>query len=582
MSRKDSACLANNIPLYTFPDTIPPMPDSPTPAEIRVRLRELGYLKNPLDRFVFGGGSTGGALKLALGAGLRGALIAGPLLAGFGIILLGDELAPDEKLSWFLAFTVLFGLVIFLWVIAQALLIHFVARRSGRSMESLPVVILILAGTGLLLPALLWLLASGKIHSATLNAGFSGALLAAIALLATASFTIFSSSRAAAILATGNLETLARNRNGFRSVLLGLALLVMIGGVLHHGSRSKPDAAFLPVESKQNPLTAKGKSLRIIAVDGVRTGELAPALGASAVKLTEYSADSDLITGWLKIQTGHRNWKAQKMTGYRGIWGGRSHGEGSAPYRLLHALSLLHLAKTVPLPGLYSRPQYFWEVLHPKPVRVIGGWRTYPLSGRTSTIISDRAILFLTQGKSPEGMFISNQVVSAKALLGFYNLQKNENNPGLTIDEFSRESISPNIGWHQVERETLSWIYLPGADIVCIKASTQCSEVKTSNRDFLRSDIDHSIILIENPGRQGGTGAIWFRPAKDETIRPVHAPEELAAAVLDYLGYPLSAELAGVKPEEAQIASYGRIVVEDSGESDDATLKALKSLGYLQ
>ena len=38
------------------------MPDSPTPADIRARLRELGYLKNPLDRFVFGGGSAGGAL----------------------------------------------------------------------------------------------------------------------------------------------------------------------------------------------------------------------------------------------------------------------------------------------------------------------------------------------------------------------------------------------------------------------------------------------------------------------------------------------------------------------------------------
>ena len=72
MPRKDSACLANNNPVHPFPDTIPLMPDSPTPADIRARLRELGYLKNPLDRFVFGGGSTGGALPVP--AALKGTL----------------------------------------------------------------------------------------------------------------------------------------------------------------------------------------------------------------------------------------------------------------------------------------------------------------------------------------------------------------------------------------------------------------------------------------------------------------------------------------------------------------------------
>lgn len=92
-----------------------------------------------------------------------------------------------------------------------------------------------------------------------------------------------------------------------------------------------------------------------------------------------------------------------------------------------------------------------------------------------------------------------------------------------------------------------------------------------------------AILLIENPGRRGGTGAIWFRPAKDETIRPIRAPEEVAAAVLDYLGYPLAADLAGVKPEEAQLPTYGTVTLEDPGDdSDDATLKALKQLGYIQ
>lgn len=553
-----------------------------SPSDIRARLKELGYLKNPLDRFVFGGGSTGGALRLALGAGARGALIAGPLLAGFGIVLLGDELAPDERPGWFLAFTVLFGLVVFLWVIAQALVIHFVARRRGRSIETLPVLVGIIAAAGLLLPALLWLLASGRIHSPTLGAGFSGALIAAVALLFAASVTIFAATRAAALHATGEPAFFGRSRGGMRSALLGLVFLGLIGGALWRGQRFRPPAAPPPATLQRDAARAKGGSLRIIAVDGVHAGELAPSLGSRAVKLTGYPADPDLLAVWKKFQTGLKEWRRQSFIGYRAVWGGRSHSQFTAPGRLLALLHPLGLSGVTPLPGSVERSQYFWEAAFPAPSYVVGGWQTHPVSPRSTSLISDRVFYALMLGRTPRALYRFSGMKPIDPAAVFAGLEPGPQ--GLQQDDFHRRMLLSALGGRDTggARLPLYWVYLPGADVVCAQSAAQCESAKERNREFLSRLGDDPLLLIENPGRQGGAGAIWFRPAKDESIRPVHAPEELAAAVLDYLGYPLSAELAGVKPDEAKLVSYGRILVEDSTESDDLTIKALKSLGYLQ
>lgn len=371
---------------------------------LRARLRALGYLDAPVDRFVLGGAvSHRRAVILAATASARIAVLTGLVLgpaALLGLIMRAPDLvtgpADAAVLAAYLA--VPFGLAAGALTFLGALIAGWVAHHRTASAAGL-----VVAGASLVYLTLWWraaVPASGW-WSEWPALGVAAAIAVLIAHVVTVSILAY-------------LVRLGRTRvpdgtpwSSVRVVVpTGVAALAVALVLLRALTPASAPAATAP------PLTVvpTGHRVLVVAVDGVDV----PMLDAlrvdgrvptwdrllDGVRLPlRAGVDRDPAQVWTTIATG----QPASRHGIRALEGRQLAGvEGrvQAGSRLTTAMDLLRLTRPTIVSGGDRRVPTFWEVASAAGLRTatVHWWATWPADDSMGTVLTDRAILRLEQG----------------------------------------------------------------------------------------------------------------------------------------------------------------------------------------
>ena len=391
--------------------------------QLRHRLRALGYLDAPVDRYVLGAvASSSGASLFALGAGLRVGIVAGLLLGVSAAVALaaaapGFIASRRDAIVLALMLTALFAIVTAAAVTATVLAASWYARRSpSLTTERARVV----AGAAGILVALgcaayltLWWSAARDLFTG-LTFGWNAAALAIAAAVA----LLLAHAVSVVILAA-----LARSRESWDIEAGGLlssrGFLVVFGVVLFAGSaallatgagRTDPRADAAPIT-----VVPSGYALRAVAIDGfdLEVGRrlkhelpaLARMLDSAGVPLhPEPGASADPARDWTTIATGQppavhgiASLEARRALGMEGRLPAASSGIMRS---LQSAADLLRLTTPAIASGAERRVPAFWEVAAAAGLRtsVVNWWATWPAPEGDDIVISDRALLRLDTG----------------------------------------------------------------------------------------------------------------------------------------------------------------------------------------
>ena len=386
--------------------------------QLRHRLRALGYLAAPVDRYVLGAvASSSGASLFALGAGLRVGIVAGLLLGVSAAVALaaaapGFIASRRDAIVLALMLTALFAIVTAAAVTATVLAASWYARRSpSLTTERARVV----AGAAGILVALgcaayltLWWSAARDLFTG-LTFGWNAAALAIAAAVA----LLLAHAVSVVILAA-----LARSRESWDIEAGGLlssrGFLVVFGVVLFAGSaallatgagRTDPRADAAPIT-----VVPSGYALRAVAIDGfdLEVGRrlkhelpaLARMLDSAGVPLhPEPGASADPARDWTTIATGQppavhgiASLEARRALGMEGRLPAASSGIMRS---LQSAADLLRLTTPAIASGAERRVPAFWEVAAAAGLRtsVVNWWATWPAPEGDDIVISDRALL---------------------------------------------------------------------------------------------------------------------------------------------------------------------------------------------
>ena len=412
-------------------------PGDPGPsAELRERLRSLGYLNAPVDRFVLSGATDRrSAAALAGGASLRIGLLAGLLLGPAGAIGLASQL--PELITSATDAVVMAAYLVVMFGVAAALASFIVIVPAGLLAQSLVTSasfaanarrVAAAAGACIFLACLayltLWWRAAVTTTSAPTPLFSAAVLVVAVAISLVLGHVVMVT--ALAILA--RIEPADRSAHALRpgiplsswNVTLPLAALAFIGAAALLFAAA-PGGATGPAVP---PLTVvpTGERVLVIAVDGVdvalldrlRAGGSLPVftrlLGTAAATMPS-DRDRDPARVWTTIATG----QPPDRHGISALEGRQLAGvEGQLrPSSRMGALvagatDLIRLTRPSIASGRERRIPTFWEVAARTGLRtsVIHWWATWPASetGEDSgTVLSDRALLRLEQGGVLDG-----------------------------------------------------------------------------------------------------------------------------------------------------------------------------------
>lgn len=393
--------------------------------QLRERLKALGYLDAPVDRYVLGSASSRvGATRFALGAGLRVGVIAGLLLGVSAAVALAIR-APGfiatrrDALVLAGALVLLFTAVTAIAVAAAVMAASWLARRSRTVTPAGARRIAAGAGIAVALACAayltLWWNAAQEVFSGlTLGWNASAIALAAIVSLLLAHvvsvvvLAALARARAADPISAGGLLS-------SRSFLAAFGVLLFAGsGVLLALQPGRRDAA---AGAPAITVSPSGYALRVVAIDGVdldvvrrlRASGALPALGrlfdgAYLPLEREPGAAADPARDWTTIATGQpaevhgiASLEARRAVG---IEGRLPAARGALMQSLLSAADLLRLTTPAVASGRERRVPAFWEVASAAGLRttVVNWWATWPAPAGDDVVISDRALLRLDTG----------------------------------------------------------------------------------------------------------------------------------------------------------------------------------------
>ena len=400
---------------------------TPNPHDIqhlRERLKALGYLDAPVDRYVLGSASTrAGALRFALSAGLRVGLIAG-LLLGLSAALALAIRAPGfiatrrDAIVIAAALSVLFTVITAVAVAATVMIASWFARRSSSlsaaRARGVAAAAGIIAALGFAAYLTLWWNAAQDL--------FTGLTFAwnvvALALAAVVALLLAHAVSVVILAALARRDDASEIRAG--GLLSSRAFLAAFGVLLFAGSATI--LGFSPGRSRGFPpsqisVQPTGYTLRVIAIDGVdlavverlRAAGALPALsrvlaGARLPLQRTGSAQPDPARDWTTIATG-RPAEVHGITALEarravGIEGRLPAGHTGLTQSFLTVADLLRLTTPSVLTRDERRVPTFWEVASAGGLRtaVVNWWATWPAPAGDDLVITDRAVLRLDTG----------------------------------------------------------------------------------------------------------------------------------------------------------------------------------------
>ena len=580
--------------------------------EFRKRLKELGYLDNPLDKFFIGGahGRTGvlaANLKIAVKVGILGGVFLGVVTA-LGLALLTPEtygaLATAGKLAAYfsLIFTVLFAALEFVICLVVSILGRLFRRLFTRT-QMIALYSGAFAGLVTVIYGTLWWwagAAEGRIFSRE-----SLAVLAVIFVLAAVAAVLTRLAVTALLALLGGADLSARGKG--RATKLYFAVLIS-AVVVFVGYRvlTAPD-----VRAEPSPYQTvdTGISVTLIAVDGAdeasfRTltdrGEC-PNL-SSLVKNGFYAGllPSDLAVNaavWTTVATGVTPRKhgvtscsGQEIPGLSLYVRDRV---GLGLYdALLSALPAVGLSRRTPLERRTLAYPAVWDIIAQKGdlSGVVNWWGTWPADDFHGFLVSDRMYPKLQVSRAVSGPAIFEREVYPRGLfdrLASYSvaaagISDDPFRASFDIDRFAVSAAQAARG--DYERLAFAAVYLPGLDIFenavfpgrrpVLRTIGESDVLKATFRYWQSLDgligplaelagPSHVVIVVADPGMLNAGVRYFDSNAASGFVIIAGGPAmrlgsetplglvDVAPAVLYLLGYPVSEEMDGRVPLEA-------------------------------
>ena len=390
--------------------------------QLRERLRALGYLDAPVDRYVLGSATArSGAARFALSAGVRVGLVAGLLLGISAAIALAAR-APGfiasrrDAVVLAVVLSALFALTMAAAVSVTTLAASWYGRRradlsasrAGRIAAAAGILVALACAAYL---TLWWNAAQDLFTGSTFAWNAAALALAAVVslLLAHAVSVVI---RAALMRSTTATDIAAGGLLSSRGFLVafGVILFAASGALLASGSGRGSRGDGEPIT-----VAPTGYALRVIAIDGfdldvsrrmkAELPAIARLLDGASVALQPASGSSpDPARDWTTIATGREPavhgitaLEARRAVGIEGRLPAASSG---ALRSLLNAADLLRLTTPAIASGEERRVPAFWEVASAAGLRtaVINWWATWPAPDTDDIVLTDRALLRLDTG----------------------------------------------------------------------------------------------------------------------------------------------------------------------------------------
>lgn len=415
-----------------------PPADPARPADLHERLRALGYLNAPVDRFVLSGATDRrSAAALAAGASLRIGLLAGLLLGPAGAVGLASQLPElittiTDAVMMAAYLVIMFGVATaiasFLVILPAGLLAQSLVRSSSFAVNARRVAAA--AGTLIFLVCLAYLtlwwraavtttsMPAPLFSAAVLGVAVTISLVLGHVVMVTALAFVARIDRSDASRPSGALRP-GVPLSSWR-VTLPLAGLAFVGAAAllfaaAPGAATGPAAPALTV-------VPTGERVLVIAVDGIDVTLLdrlraeaslpvfARLLSAGAA-LMPSDRDRDPARVWTTIATG----QPPERHGISALEGrqlagvdGRLRPSSRVGALVAGATDLIRLTRPSIASGRERRIPTFWEVAARAGLRtsVIQWWATWPASEQSEdagTVLSDRALLRLEQGGALDG-----------------------------------------------------------------------------------------------------------------------------------------------------------------------------------
>lgn len=588
--------------------------------EFRRRLKDLGYLANPLDKFFIGGahGRTGvfvANLKVALKVGVLGGVFLGVVTA-IGLVTLAPEtysgLAVAAKLALYfsLVFTALFTVLELVICLAVTALGRNFRRLFTRT-EMIALYSGLFAGLVTVVYGTLWWWA-GAAEAGTLS-GQSLAVLAVVIVLAVVLAVLTRLAVTALLALLGGADLAARGKGRATK----LYFLVLIAGVAVFAGFRLATVKTPPREPSAYERAPSQLSVTLIAIDGgypeffarlagrgecpnlaslARNGFLAQ-LAPPEINVNP-AVWTTVATGVTPVKHGVTSYGGQEIAGL-GLYIKDRVGFGLYD-ALLSALPAVGLSRRAPLERTSLAFPAVWDVLAQKGdlSGVVNWWGTWPASGFHGFLVTDRMYPKLQVAKATSAAPVFEEEAYPRALfdrLASYEVtaSKVSEDPLAAAEDIDKFAVTaaleaaPGYG-----RVALTAVYLPGLDIYentlysAPRASPELVraagvvDLVSSYWRFLdgviaplvaRAGPTDVVIVVCDPGmlkgeerssgrRDRGFVIISGGPSIKGGAGSVLAAVDITPAVLYLLGFPVSAEMDGRVPletfDEAFVASH--------------------------
>lgn len=371
--------------------------------------------------------------------------------------------------------------------------------------------------------------------------GFAAALL---------SFTIFE---------TGRIPVI---RHSSPTGLLTLAAAVLVA-LIAVPEAIRADAPAPATPPTHVPVRATSQRIAFLAIDGLRPDDAAAVAAGLPTRRVPSLEPAAPPERWATIATG----VPESLHGVHAIEGVRLGRSGrilqeisSADFVIRQLLPALGLASREPLPPSVRRRAYVWEIVADRgaPATAANWW-----AGGAS-----QSPLLTT---TPQNEIFTTATAAADPA-----------HAALRVDSLALESLDA------AAEARLAAVYLPGLDVLERTATDQARKdlIRHQILDNLKTAVGRlraqgwEVIIVGTPSRSGEQSII--ATSLRGTPRGLL---DVAPTLLDALGFPRSAEMAGaswISDGQFEIATYGERAPAPATAPDDEYYESLRSLGYIR
>jgi len=597
--------------------------------EFQRRLKSLGYLDNPLEKFFIGSarGRTGvflANLKIALKVGVLGGVFLGVVTAlGLSLAAPGaGSLGGLAALAGFFAviFTVLFTVLELIICLAVTLLGRIFRRLFTRTQMIAFYSGVFAALAVLFYGTLRWWAGGSQVELLSPRSGAAFLVIAASA-AAVAWLTRLAVTALLALL--GGAELGARGKG--RATRLYFAVLIL--GIAIFAGYRLATAERPPREPSEFTVRETNLSVTLVALDGASLGFFEHLSQKGELpNLSAFAADgctapleeprlhvnpavwTTVATGVTPEKHGVTAYSAQEIPGL-GFYVRERAGAGLYD-ALLRALPLVGLSRRSPLERRSVAYPHVWDILALKGELsgVVNWWGTWPAENFHGFLVTDRMYPKLQAARLAGDAPSFENEIHPRALfdeLAGYPLEsaRISEDPFAAACDIDRFAVTALLTGAQDYRDlALKAVYLPGLDIYGNALESALPEGATMAERaaavegaarywrFLDSLLEgvlaernaHTVVaLVADPGMLKGTqrragrrrerGFAIFAggPAHKGKSSGALAPVDVAPALLYLLGFPVSAEMDGAAPTSLFVdeftAGYRPLVVETYG-----------------